>query len=344
MWRLAGVAQFLALLHVVDMGENVVACFLINHRTDVCRRQPRVAQTEFFRCAFQHVQQMIGDVLLHIKQTQCRAALTGGAEGGHHDVIADLFRQSRRVDDHRVDPARFGNERNDRATFCGQRAVDQPCGFGRPGKGYPCNGRMGRQRRTDIAFSREQVEDIFRDTGLIHQLGCFISDQRCLFRGLGDDGVARHQSCADLTEEDRQREVPGRNADEDAAATIAVAVFLACRSGHQLAFTEKVSGFGRVVSAEVDCLADFGNAIGQALAGFHGEDRHQTVPVGLQQVANLVDGSRPLFNRSARPFLEPLLGIFDSKAGRFAVREAHRADLGRAVHRGKHRIGVARRF
>ena len=35
--RLAGIAQFLALLHVVDMGENVVACFLINHRTDVCR-------------------------------------------------------------------------------------------------------------------------------------------------------------------------------------------------------------------------------------------------------------------------------------------------------------------
>src|SRR3546814_9532873 len=58
-------------------------------------------------------------------------------------------------------------------------------------------------------------------------------DQRRLLRRLGDDGVAGGQCGGELAREDGEREVPGTDAGEDAAAVQAQAVPLAGRRSEE---------------------------------------------------------------------------------------------------------------
>ena len=56
-----------------------------------------------------------------------------------------------------------------------------------------------------------------RHAGLAHQRDGAAGDQRRLLGRLGDHGIAGHQRRGDLAGEDRQRKVPRRDADDDAA-------------------------------------------------------------------------------------------------------------------------------
>ena len=59
----------------------------------------------------------------------------------------------------------------------------------------------------------------------------------------------------DLTEEDHQRKIPGRNRDHDPAAAQAQFVALAGRAGHHFTRAEQFASLGSVVAAEVCRLA-----------------------------------------------------------------------------------------
>src|SRR3546814_8422622 len=65
-----------------------------------------------------------------------RAPLPRRSECRGDDVLHHLFGQRGRIDDHRVDPARLGDQRQDRALLIGeQRLRDAPRGAGRAGEG-----------------------------------------------------------------------------------------------------------------------------------------------------------------------------------------------------------------
>src|SRR3546814_13029451 len=95
-------------------------------------------------------------------------------------------------------------------------------------------------------------------------------DQRRLLRRLGDDGVAGGQCGGELAREDGEREVPGTDAGEDAAAVQAQAVPLAGRPRQFAAVAELLLAALGVVAQEIDGLAHPGERSEERRVGKEG--------------------------------------------------------------------------
>ena len=96
----------------------------------------------------------------------------------------------------------------------------------------------------------------------MHQLDCQSGDQRSLPGGLGDHGVARSQRRGGQTGEDGEREIPGRNGRDYAAAMQSQLVLLPGRARKRKRPGELAPGFGCVETQEIDRLADFKDSVG----------------------------------------------------------------------------------
>jgi hypothetical protein len=92
-----------------------------------------------------------GDVFLHVKAAQRRTALPGRAEAGGHDIAHRLFGQRGRIDDHRVQPAGFGDQRRAGRHIGGHGAGDDLRGLGRAGEDHARHPRVRGQRRAHRA-------------------------------------------------------------------------------------------------------------------------------------------------------------------------------------------------
>ncbi len=79
-----------------------------------------------------------------------------------------------------------------------------------------------------------EVQHLARDAGFVQQAHGRERDERRLFRGLRDDGIAGGERAGDLAGEDRHRKVPRADAGEDAAAVQRDLVALAGRPGQRL--------------------------------------------------------------------------------------------------------------
>ena len=85
-----------------------------------------------------------------------------------------------------------------------------------------------------LAVARQEAAAQRRHAGFVQQLDGEGGDQWRLFGRLGDDGIAGGQRRGDLADENRQREIPRADADEDAAAVQRQAVALAGRAGQSI--------------------------------------------------------------------------------------------------------------
>ena len=112
----------------------------------------------------------------------------------------------------------------------GERAVDRARGVGRSGEGDAGDQRMRGQRGADLAVAGDDLDDVARDAGLVHQFDRQRADQRGLLGRLGDRGIARGERRGDRADEDGEREIPRADAGEHAAAVEAKLVELAGRA------------------------------------------------------------------------------------------------------------------
>src|ERR1700678_3450334 len=92
----------------------------------------------------------------------------------------------------------------------------------------------------------------------------FGGDQRRLLRRLGDDRIARRERGGDLASEDRERKVPGTDADDEAERG-------------RGAGKQRSRRLMRIVAQEVGSLADFRDRIGVRLAGFADDEADEQV-------------------------------------------------------------------
>ena len=111
--------------------------------------------------------------------------------------------------------------------------------LGRAGEDDAGDVGMRDQRRADPAVALHQMQRGRRHAGLMQQPHGLARDQRRLFGGFCHHGVAGHQRRRDLAQKDRQRKIPRRDRDEDAAAAQAEHVALAGRPRHRLAVAEQ---------------------------------------------------------------------------------------------------------
>ena len=203
--------------HGFDMAQNAVARLGRDDGADVGRELARVADREFRQRAAQHGQRALGRLLLQAQDAQGRAALPRGIERGGDHVADHLLGERRGIDDHRVEPAGLGDQRN-RLAGAGEppreRARDQPRDRRRAGEDHALHAGILDQRGADLACAGNELQRLSRHAGFVQQPHGFGGDQRGLLGGLGDHDIARRQRRRDLSGEDRQREVPGADAGE----------------------------------------------------------------------------------------------------------------------------------
>ena len=247
----------------------------IDHRADMGGGICGIADLQLARGARDHLDHAVGDVVLHEQQPQRRAALAGGAERRSHDVVGDLFGQRGRIDDHGVDAAGLRDQRHDRAVLGGERAVDRARHFGRAGEDDAGDVGMRDQRGADLAVALHEMQRGGRHAGFMQQLHGFRRDQRRLLGGLRHHGIAGHQRRRDLAQKNRQRKIPRRDRNEDAAAAQSQHIAFAGRPRHRFAVAEQLSALRGVVAAEVDGLAHLRQRIVQRLAALALQQRDE---------------------------------------------------------------------
>ena len=142
--RLVDGASFGA--HRLNMAFNILFRFRIDNRADIGGQPARIAHPALAHGAAQHGQRMVGDLFLQAEDAQGGAALAGAVERGSQDVDHHLLGQRRRVDDHRVHPAGFGDQRR-RATLgieaAGNITLQQRRHFGGAGEHHAAYALIG---------------------------------------------------------------------------------------------------------------------------------------------------------------------------------------------------------
>ena len=112
------------------IGPKIGFRFRVDDRADIRLWIGRVADYQAIHGARQRLNRAVRGVMRQEKDAQAGAPLTGRIERRHANVVDDLLFQRRRIDKHAVEAARLRDERNDRAVFGGERAIDQTRDFG----------------------------------------------------------------------------------------------------------------------------------------------------------------------------------------------------------------------
>ena len=276
----------------IDIGADRPLRLGINHRADIGVQMPGVAQRQLIHRARQHLQQVIGDVFLHIEAAQSRAALPRALEAGRQNVAHRLFRQGSAVHQHGIQPAGFRDQRCCRVQMIGHGLADLQRGLRRSGEGHAVHPGIAGQHGAHSPVARQQLQRCRRHARPVQQIDRESGDQRCLFGGLRQHGIACRQCGRNLAGEDRQREVPRADADKHPTR----------RRGLCCALIG-------VIAQKIHRLAQFGHGIRQALARLarqQGEDRAEfgLVQIGgaAQDFGTLCRGGIPGLRRRQRGF------------------------------------------
>ena len=172
----------------------------VDDRANIDADVARIADFEFARGAGDHRDHPVGDILLQAKQPQRRTALPRRAKRRGDDVVAHLFRQGGRIDDHRVNAAGFRDQRCDRAILRGERAVDRSRCRRRAGEGDARDAGQSNERRTGFAVAGNEAQHIFGNAAAMQQRDGLRRDQRRLFGRFRQHTIAGDESRCDLAE------------------------------------------------------------------------------------------------------------------------------------------------
>ena len=164
---------------------------------------------------------------------------------------------------------------------------------------------------------------------------------RGLRRRFGEHRIADRQGRGNLPGEDREREVPGADRDEHAAAVQGKAIALAGRPG-QLARRRLGQRLHGVVAQEIHRLAHLGDRIGQGLAGLAHAPGDQLGRVRLVQVGGAAQACDTLVQGRALPGGKAGLRLAHGLCDRRGLGLDHAADGERAIGRIEHRPRLPR--
>ena len=189
-----------------------------DHRPDISGECGGIADDERVHRAFEHLENPLGRVVLQTQQAQRRAALAGAAEGGGDRIVDDLFGQRRRIDHHRIESARFGDQRQDRALARSKAAIEPLRRGRRTGEDDTGERRMGEGDLAERPALHRQHVHCFGWNAGFEQQGA--ECQRNAWRRFGRFShyrITGHERSDELTCKDREREVPRTDADDEAA-------------------------------------------------------------------------------------------------------------------------------
>jgi len=138
--------------HQVDVLLDVCLRLGVDDRPDIHRQPVGIADPQLRHRAEQHLDDAVGDIVLHAQHPQRRTALARAVEGGNQHVGDHLFGQRRRIHDHRVLATGLGHQRDRPPHFidaAGQRTLQQPGDRGRAGEQHAAHPGVVHQLRAD---------------------------------------------------------------------------------------------------------------------------------------------------------------------------------------------------
>ena len=131
-------------------------------------------------------------------------------------------------------------------------------------------------------------------------------DQRRLFGGFCHHRISGHQCRRYLPCKDRQRKIPWRYRDKNAAAAQLEHIALAGRPRHGFALAEQLAALRGIVAAEIDGFADFRKRIIERLAALALQQRDEMRTPLLQQVCGSLQDFRAHLGWRPAPGFESL--------------------------------------
>ena len=146
--------------HLCDVLVDIVLRLCGDDRADIGRQGVGAADRQLMQRALDHRERAVGDLLLQAQDAQRRTALPCAVEGGGDDVRHHLFGERGRIDDHRILPAGFGDERDRRSVgqqALGQLLLDQPGDLGRSGEHHRHRLGRGDQRGADRTVTGDEL-------------------------------------------------------------------------------------------------------------------------------------------------------------------------------------------
>ena len=255
---------------LVDIGGDAVARLFVDHRADIGLQRQRIAKGQRVHRAEEHGLHLLRHFFLHIENAKRGAALARALEGRGDDVAYGLFRQGGAVDDHGVEAARFGDQHRFGVCFR-QFRLDQLGDLGGAGEADAADPRRAGQGGADGPVALDEPKDIGGDARVMQQRHRPRCDQRRLFGGLGDDGVSGGQRRRDLTGENGEREVPGRDTD-DCATRLA----------------GQVAAARGVIAEEIHRFAQFRDGVIYGLPCFARQKGEELSEMGFVQIGGAV--------------------------------------------------------
>ncbi len=182
------------------------------------------------------------------------------------------------------------------------------------GEGDAGDARVGDERGADVPVTERQMQRGLRHARFMQQLDGLEGDKRRLLGGLGDDRIAGHQRCRDLAGEDGEREIPGRRCRETRRAR-AGAANSTRRSGHgAAAVAEEHAPLARIVAAEIDRLAQFGDGIVERASALDLDQMDERAALSLKEIGGTLQNRGALFCRRRRPGREACLSCLHHRA------------------------------
>src|ERR1700730_18623920 len=189
--------------HQCDMRIKVCLGATIDYRANLDLRIARIADQEFACRPGDHRDHLVRDVVLDAKKPKRGAALPSRAKRRGENIVANLFRQGRRIDDHRVDPASLRDQRWNWPVLRGQPAIDLCGGFHRARKSHPRDSGQGDKLLAKLAVPRQEMQCGARHAGPVEKLDGGGGAQGGLLGGFSEDAVSSGKRRGYLAEKDR---------------------------------------------------------------------------------------------------------------------------------------------
>ncbi len=314
--------------HGLNVVFNIGFGFRVDHRPDISGETARIAHAAFGHCPAQHLQRVVGHVVLQTQHAQGRTTLTGAVEGGGQHVNHHLLGQRGGVNDHGVQAASFGYQRR-RASLRVQTrrniALQQRRHFGGAGKHHAAHAVIRSQFRADrFTTPRQQLDHASRHARFKQNVDTLRGNQRRLLCRFRQHAVTCGKGGGNLAGEDRQREIPRADTHHRAERTVRFVI-------------EIIAHLACVVVQEIDGFTHFGDGVAEGFPRFAYQNPDERLHLIFHQHRRAFQNGGTLLRRRGEPdwrvVHRAVQRLIDFRFGRFT----HVADnifrLGRVDHR-----------
>lgn len=175
-------------------------------------------------------------------------------------------------------------------------------------------------------FAGQEVQDRFRNTGLIENVRAGHCGQCGALGGFGDNCIAGNQRRSDLAAKYRDRKIPGADAHKNAPPGIMQLIDFSGRAWQIDGFVKQFQCVRCIIAAKIHRFAHFVQCIPDCASAFPHAKRYQRHALLFHEIGGFQQTGRTVFNGLQTPILKTGDGGIQCISSRFLVAVDHFAN------------------